>query len=137
MHSRTESTLSKCQSHLVLIISLAASMFSVTAGSSSLASWSSSSSSTTSTTTATPAARLVEVMAANNGISLSTTMQPSAGATAQLQEPTTVSAADGDDEWTDVVMLWLKASIMILIIVAAIFGNLLVIVSVMRNRKLR
>lgn len=41
------------------------------------------------------------------------------------------------EEWIDVVVLVLKASIMILIIVAAIFGNLLVIVSVMRNRKLR
>lgn len=39
--------------------------------------------------------------------------------------------------WFDVTLLVLKASIMILIIVAAIFGNLLVIVSVMRVRKLR
>ncbi len=42
-----------------------------------------------------------------------------------------------ENEWFDVTILVLKASIMILIIVAAIFGNLLVIVSVMRVRKLR
>lgn len=40
-------------------------------------------------------------------------------------------------KWIDNVILVIKASIMILIIVAAIFGNLLVIVSVMRHRKLR
>ncbi|ETN63033.1 beta adrenergic receptor [Anopheles darlingi] len=40
-------------------------------------------------------------------------------------------------EWTDVVLLVLKASIMMFIIVAAIFGNLLVIISVKRHRKLR
>lgn len=42
-----------------------------------------------------------------------------------------------DEEWTDVVLLVLKASIMVFIIIAAIFGNLLVIISVMRHRKLR
>ncbi|XP_058060902.1 octopamine receptor beta-2R [Anopheles bellator] len=40
-------------------------------------------------------------------------------------------------EWIDVVLLVLKASIMMFIIVAAIFGNLLVIISVKRHRKLR
>ncbi|XP_053669172.1 octopamine receptor beta-2R [Anopheles marshallii] len=43
----------------------------------------------------------------------------------------------GGSEWIDVVLLVLKASIMIFIIVAAIFGNLLVIISVKRHRKLR
>lgn len=42
-----------------------------------------------------------------------------------------------DEEWYDTPWLVLKASIMITIIVASIFGNLLVIVSVMRVRKLR
>ena len=42
-----------------------------------------------------------------------------------------------NEEWTDVVLLVLKASIMVFIIIAAIFGNLLVIISVMRHRKLR
>ncbi|XP_058813272.1 octopamine receptor beta-2R-like isoform X1 [Topomyia yanbarensis] len=44
-------------------------------------------------------------------------------------------AASG--EWMDVVLLVLKASLMMFIIVAAIFGNLLVIISVKRHRKLR
>jgi hypothetical protein len=42
-----------------------------------------------------------------------------------------------NEDWIDVTLLILKASIMIFIIIAAIFGNLLVIVSVMRVRKLR
>lgn len=39
--------------------------------------------------------------------------------------------------WSDISLNVLKATIMISIIVAAVFGNLLVIISVMRNRKLR
>lgn len=42
-----------------------------------------------------------------------------------------------DEDWLDILILIFKASIMISIIVAAVFGNLLVIISVMRNRKLR
>ncbi|XP_026461711.1 octopamine receptor beta-2R-like [Ctenocephalides felis] len=42
-----------------------------------------------------------------------------------------------DQEWTDTIALIAKSSIMVFIIIAAIFGNLLVIVSVMRHRKLR
>lgn len=42
-----------------------------------------------------------------------------------------------NDEWIDIIITIFKASIMIFIIVAAIFGNLLVIISVMRVRKLR
>nr|CAD7258263.1 unnamed protein product [Timema shepardi] len=42
-----------------------------------------------------------------------------------------------EQEWTDVLATILKASAMIFIIIAAILGNLLVIVSVMRHRKLR
>lgn len=49
-----------------------------------------------------------------------------------------VTAIQTDIEpWTDTFFLVLKASLMIFIIVAAIFGNLLVIISVMRHRKLR
>ncbi|XP_058467599.1 octopamine receptor beta-2R isoform X2 [Malaya genurostris] len=44
---------------------------------------------------------------------------------------------DTSGEWVDVVLLVLKASLMMFIIVAAIFGNLLVIISVKRHRKLR
>lgn len=42
-----------------------------------------------------------------------------------------------ENDWVDILFIILKASIMISIIVAAVFGNLLVIISVMRNRKLR
>lgn len=42
-----------------------------------------------------------------------------------------------DQEWIKVLITVFTASIMIFIIVAAIFGNLLVIISVMRVRKLR
>lgn len=40
-------------------------------------------------------------------------------------------------EWADIVTVIMKASVMGVIIIGAIFGNLLVIVSVMRHRKLR
>lgn len=42
-----------------------------------------------------------------------------------------------DEPWLDTVLLVLKATIMLSIMVAAVFGNLLVIASVMRHRKLR
>lgn len=42
-----------------------------------------------------------------------------------------------ENDWMDISFTVLKASLMISIIVAAVFGNLLVIISVMRNRKLR
>lgn len=54
--------------------------------------------------------------------------------------PTNSTVGDGEStesDWTDVVATVSKASIMGLIIVAAVCGNLLVIVSVMRHRKLR
>lgn len=54
---------------------------------------------------------------------------------ATFPSPSSVPIDGGD--WSDVVLLVIKASIMILIMAAAIFGNLLVIVSVMRHRKLR
>ncbi|KAJ8927896.1 hypothetical protein NQ314_019594 [Rhamnusium bicolor] len=42
-----------------------------------------------------------------------------------------------DTQWTSSFVLFIKATIMGTIIIASIFGNLLVIVSVMRHRKLR
>lgn len=45
--------------------------------------------------------------------------------------------ADVASDWFDDAILALKASVMLFIIIAAIFGNLLVIISVMRVRKLR
>lgn len=59
---------------------------------------------------------------------------------AEMNSSTTNGVAEttaDEGKWYDVVLLVLKASIMIMIIVASIFGNLLVIVSVMRVRKLR
>ncbi|XP_065372202.1 octopamine receptor beta-2R [Calliphora vicina] len=44
---------------------------------------------------------------------------------------------DVDGDWFDDAILALKAFVMLFIIIAAIFGNLLVIISVMRVRKLR
>lgn len=44
---------------------------------------------------------------------------------------------DGDEEWSDTLGLVVKVALMGFIILAAILGNLLVIVSVMRHRKLR
>ncbi|XP_055923381.1 octopamine receptor beta-2R-like [Eupeodes corollae] len=67
-----------------------------------------------------------------------------AGHLASTLAPSSADPADGlnathgsDNEWIDSVMLTFKASLMLFIIIAAIFGNLLVIISVMRNRKLR
>lgn len=42
-----------------------------------------------------------------------------------------------EEQWLDTVLFVLGATIMVTIMVAAIFGNLLVIASVMRHRKLR
>lgn len=49
----------------------------------------------------------------------------------------TTQSTQPDPEWTDTFLLILKATLMGTIIIASIFGNLLVIVSVMRHRKLR
>ncbi|XP_017969142.1 octopamine receptor beta-2R-like [Drosophila navojoa] len=48
-----------------------------------------------------------------------------------------LAAAEGAEDWFDDLFWLLKASVMLLIIIAAICGNLLVIISVMRVRKLR
>ncbi|CAG9818988.1 unnamed protein product [Phaedon cochleariae] len=50
---------------------------------------------------------------------------------------TSTDVPQEDPEWTDGFVLFLKSTIMGSIIVASILGNLLVIVSVMRHRKLR
>lgn len=51
---------------------------------------------------------------------------------------TTLSDNQKDEyEWVQTLLLILKASAMILIMVAAVCGNLLVIISVIRNRRLR
>lgn len=49
----------------------------------------------------------------------------------------TLGETAGEEQWLDTTLLVLKATVMITIIAAAIFGNLLVIASVMRVRKLR
>ncbi|EDS40609.1 beta adrenergic receptor [Culex quinquefasciatus] len=54
-----------------------------------------------------------------------------------LDEGSGIGAGADSAEVLDGVLLVLKASIMMFIIVAAIFGNLLVIISVKRHRKLR
>lgn len=48
-----------------------------------------------------------------------------------------INATGLETDWLDDTLLVLKASVMLFIIIAAIFGNLLVIISVMRVRKLR
>ena len=45
--------------------------------------------------------------------------------------------ADEESRWTLVLIIVLKSAVMCFIIIAALFGNLLVMVSVMRHRKLR
>ncbi|EFA10769.1 octopamine receptor beta-2R isoform X1 [Tribolium castaneum] len=54
-----------------------------------------------------------------------------------LSTSTTQITKTPDQEWTHYLIVFLKATIMGSIIVVSIFGNLLVIVSVMRHRKLR
>lgn len=84
----------------------------------------------TNATAATTTISTLSVLAAakNEGFSQNgTTLMGNNGMAADVEE----------GEWYDTTLLMLKASIMIMIIVASIFGNLLVIVSVMRVRKLR
>lgn len=61
----------------------------------------------------------------------------SADAASSLTPSTVSPNIVKDHDWLDVLFFVFKASIMISIIIAAVFGNLLVIISVMRNRKLR
>lgn len=62
-----------------------------------------------------------------------TTHSSSLGVTIVDQLPET----DQDSTWPVILFVTLKLTIMAFIIMAAVFGNLLVIVSVMRHRKLR
>lgn len=86
------------------------------------------------TTTTTPIAFDLGTAAAS--MMASSMATPAAGdLAAAASAAATTTATDGN--WLDVLFVIFKASIMISIIVAAVFGNLLVIISVMRNRKLR
>lgn len=78
------------------------------------------------------------------GIASATVAAVTSTANGSLPEEAGVDGVKGVDgagakggDWFDVVCLVLKASLMLFIIIAAIFGNLLVIISVMRVRKLR
>lgn len=66
-----------------------------------------------------------------------TTVIPSLVNSTISQANSTIESDKEEQQWIDVLLLVFKASIMGLIIIGAIFGNLLVIVSVMRHRKLR
>lgn len=50
---------------------------------------------------------------------------------------TTTSAATVEDRWVDLTLMCLKSIIFGTIIIGAVLGNALVIISVQRNRKLR
>jgi hypothetical protein len=54
-----------------------------------------------------------------------------------IRNPSNSTEEMTDQEWIKVLITVFSAFIMIFIIIAAIFGNLLVIISVMRVRKLR
>lgn len=68
---------------------------------------------------------------------LASTLAPNASPTTGLNVTFIAVEEDSDNEWIDNVVLIFKATLMLFIMIAAIFGNLLVIISVMRNRKLR
>lgn len=91
----------------------------------------------------------------DNYHSIATTTTTAAATTTTLTPPTILSTTTAqilsieaasltnnttmkpEKTWSDISLNVLKATIMISIIVASVFGNLLVIISVMRNRKLR
>jgi hypothetical protein len=62
---------------------------------------------------------------------------PNSSATISNFSNTTSTEELMNQEWIKILITVFSASIMIFIIIAAIFGNLLVIISVMRVRKLR
>lgn len=85
-----------------------------------------------------------------HSIATTTTPAPLATTTTSILSTTNNTTAAASDSasftnttmkpektWSDITLLVLEVTIMISIIVAAVFGNLLVIISVMRNRKLR
>uniref|UniRef100_A0A1B6DUI6 Octopamine receptor beta-2R n=1 Tax=Clastoptera arizonana TaxID=38151 RepID=A0A1B6DUI6_9HEMI len=69
--------------------------------------------------------------------SLTSTLLPSLGNMTGTNASSGGNGNHDKQEWADVVTVIIKASVMGAIIIGAIFGNLLVIVSVMRHRKLR
>lgn len=52
-------------------------------------------------------------------------------------DPNSTASGDGENPWEIFLIVTLKSTVMGFIIIAALFGNLLVMVSVMRHRKLR
>lgn len=64
-------------------------------------------------------------------------MAAEAFSNATIESPSNNTEEMTDQEWIKVLITVFSAFIMIFIIMAAIFGNLLVIISVMRVRKLR
>lgn len=79
-----------------------------------------------------PAASVVDSRLPNYTIMATTTIAGSSNRSFLEAEPVV-----GEEEWLDTLLLVLQATVMISIMAAAIFGNLLVIASVMRHRKLR
>lgn len=79
-----------------------------------------------------PAASVVDPRLPNYTIMATTTIAGSSNRSFLEAEPVV-----GEEEWLDTLLLVLQATVMISIMAAAIFGNLLVIASVMRHRKLR
>lgn len=79
-----------------------------------------------------PAASVVDSRLPNYTIMAATTIAGSSNRSFLEAEPVV-----GEEEWLDTLLLVLQATVMISIMAAAIFGNLLVIASVMRHRKLR
>lgn len=80
-----------------------------------------------------------EAAAAAAAATTTTFMPPSSilSTTNGIDTASSNSTTAPEKTWSEISFIVLKATIMISIIVAAVFGNLLVIISVMRNRKLR
>lgn len=83
----------------------------------------------TATPSATPASHYEPLL---NATMLSSTLSSLAANDSGFLNP-----ALAEEDWFDQVVLFLKGFVMLFIIIAAICGNLLVIISVMRVRKLR
>lgn len=89
--------------------------------------------------TATPLHAAAATHELNSTLSLSSSSAATAGVLHNESRAVLDSTDDGGsvEHWFDSVFLVLKAFVMLFIIIAAICGNLLVIISVMRVRKLR
>lgn len=73
----------------------------------------------------------------NQTLATTTSSSIMAAVNRSLMDADSIEGGVGADEWLDTVLQVMKATVMVTIIVAAIFGNSLVIASVMRHRKLR